>query len=112
MNAIELETQNTQLHADLCASLGSPHRIKILYTLAERSYCVNDLSAHIGASQATTSRHLKALKDRGLVRAVRRGAMIEYRLTDYRLIEALDLLHLVLRDRLVHRARIVRADRS
>ena len=108
MTDLEKDAQNTQLHADLCATLGSPHRIKLLYTLAARSYCVNELSELIGTTQATTSRHLKALKNHGLVRATLRGTMIEYRLSDYRLNEALDLLHQVLRDRVIHRARIVK----
>jgi DNA-binding transcriptional ArsR family regulator len=59
-----------------------------------------------GVSQPSISRHLKILRERGLVRGKRDGASIEYRLADHRLIEALDILCQVMRDQLQHRANI------
>ena len=85
----------------------SPRRILLLYALAEKPYTVNDLSSLLGISQPATSRHLKLLRERGLVDAIRQGTNVEYRLKDTRLIQALDLLRAVLRDRLVHRASLV-----
>ena len=68
---------------------------------------MNDIAAKLGMSQPTTSRHLKILREQGLVRATRQGANVEYSLVDHRLIEALDLLREVLRDRLQHNARLL-----
>jgi ArsR family transcriptional regulator len=68
---------------------------------------VNDLANEIGISQPATSRHLKLLRERGLVTATRDGANVEYSINDHRLIEALDLLRAVLRDRLAHSASLV-----
>jgi len=99
-----LRQEVTNLHADLCSALADPNRILILYALAERPRTVNDLAQAVGLSQPTTSRHLKVLRERSLVQAIRQGVNVEYRLTDTRLIEALDLLRAVLRDRLTHRA--------
>ena len=45
----------------------------------------------------------------GLVSATRVGASVEYRLTDDRLIQALDLLRTVFRDQLSRRAELVGA---
>jgi hypothetical protein len=38
---------------------------------------------------------------------MRQGASVEYRLTDHRLIDALDTLRAVLRSRLAHRASLL-----
>jgi ArsR family transcriptional regulator len=68
---------------------------------------VSDLAVDAGISQPAASRHLKILRDRGLVQAVRRGASVEYNLVDLRLIEALDLLRAVMRDCITYRASLL-----
>lgn len=107
MEISPLQQEVTQLHADICSALADPSRIMILYALSERPYMVNDLANALGMSQPTVSRHLKVLRDRNLVEAIRQGMNVEYRLTDFRLIEALDLLRSVMRDRITHRANLV-----
>jgi ArsR family transcriptional regulator len=102
-----LAQEVTQLHADICSALADPRRILLLYALAEQPRNVNDLANEIGISQPATSRHLKLLRERGLVTATRDGATVEYNINDHRLIEALDLLRAVLRDRLAHSASLV-----
>lgn len=107
-----LSEEVTQLHADICSALADPRRILLLYALAEHPYTVSDLAEVIGISQPSTSRHLKILRERGLVRAVRQGTSVEYNLTDTRLIKALDLLRDVLRDRLTYRASLIEDELS
>jgi ArsR family transcriptional regulator len=107
MNNDSLVREINQLHADICSALADPTRILLLYALASQPMNVGDLAIQINASQPTTSRHLKILRDRGLVRAERLGANVEYQITDHRLIDALDLLRQVLRDRIHYRASIV-----
>jgi len=102
-----LTQEVTQLHADICSALADPRRILLLYALAEQPRNVNDLANEIGISQPATSRHLKLLRERGLVTATRDGANVAYSINDHRLIEALDLLRAVLRDRLAHSASLV-----
>jgi len=65
---------------------------------------VTSLSQTLEISQPATSRHLKVLRDRGLVTATREGSTMRYELADDRLIEALDLLRAILRDRITYRA--------
>ena len=96
-----------QLHAELCAALSDPHRIMIIYALAEQNYTVSDLAARLNYSQPSTSRHLKILRDRGLVRATRMGSSVEYSLTDPRLLEALNLLWNVLKDSIGYRVSLI-----
>ncbi len=107
MENLSLEQEVTQLHADICSALADPRRILLLYSLASAPRNVSDLAKEVGISQPAASRHLKILRDRGLVRPLRRGASVEYHLTDGRLIEALDLLRAVLRDRLAYRASLL-----
>ena len=65
---------------------------------------MTSLSQTLEISQPATSRHLKVLRDRGLVTATREGSTMRYELADDRLIEALDLLRAILRDRIAYRA--------
>ncbi len=102
-----LQKEADQLHAEICSALADPRRIVALYALADKPRTVNELAADLGLTQSATSRHLKVLRERGLVQAERRGSSVEYRLCDLRLIEALDLLRSVLRDDLAHRASVV-----
>lgn len=107
MQVESLAQEVTEMHADLCSALADPKRILILYALAEARLNVSDLANKVGISQPAASRHLKLLRERGLVRPEREGASINYRLTDQRLIEALDTLRSVLRDRIQFRANLL-----
>ncbi len=110
MDTNVLTEEVNQLHADICAALADPRRILILYVLADKTINVSDLANEVGISQPAASRHLKILRERGLVQPIRQGASVEYRLTDHRLIEALDLLRLVLRDRIAYRASLIESE--
>ena len=104
----ELEAEVNQLHADICSALGDPNRILILYALADKPHAVNEIANETGLSQSTTSRHLKVLRERGLVSATRQGMSVEYTLNDPHIIEALDLLRLVLRNSIARRATLLK----
>ncbi len=105
-----LTEEVNQLHADICAALADPRRILILYVLTDKNINVSDLANEVGISQPAASRHLKILRERGLVQPLRQGASVEYKLTDHRLIDALDLLRLVLRDRIAYRASLMESE--
>jgi DNA-binding transcriptional ArsR family regulator len=99
-----LAQEISALEADFCFALSDPTRLLILYTLADSPRNVTELANDLDLIQPTASRHLKVLRDRGLVYAVRQGTTVTYHLADPRLIQALDLLRTVMRDRLAHRA--------
>jgi DNA-binding transcriptional ArsR family regulator len=104
--ASNLREEIHQLHAQLCNGLADPVRILILYSLAEKSSHVNELAEETNIPQPTVSRHLKTLRERGLVTSERKGQYIRYQLADKRVIEALDLLRAVMADNLKERAQI------
>ena len=95
-----------QLHAHLCSGLADPARILILYSLAEKSCHVNELSEDLNIPQPTVSRHLKTLRERGLVTSQRNAQFIHYQLADKRVIEALDILRAIMADKLQEQAQI------
>lgn len=102
-----LAQEVSQLEAELCFALADPTRILMLYALEEGPRNVTELTNVLKISQPTASRHLKILRERGLVKAERRGVIIVYALNDRRIIQALDLLRSVLRDRLRERANLM-----
>jgi ArsR family transcriptional regulator len=97
----------SELEADLCYAFVDPIRILILYALNEQPHNVTELTNELGIPQPTTSRHLKVLRDHGLVRTTRHGVSIRYELADCRLIEALNILRTVLRDQISSKANLV-----
>ena len=103
------ETEIQLLHAQICQALADPTRIMLLYQLAEGPKTVGELASALDLSQPSVSRHLKVLRERGMVTATRLGATVEYRLADLRAIQALDLMRAVLHDSLAHRAELIGA---
>jgi DNA-binding transcriptional ArsR family regulator len=97
------------LHAQMCQGLADPTRILILYLLDGSPRYVTELGEILGVSQPTVSRHLKVLRDRGLVTATRDGNTVNYALRDRRVIQALDLLRAVMGDLLVEQAELAGA---
>ena len=89
-----------RMHAELCAGISDPTRIAILYALSECPSNVTDLTQKLNLPQSTVSRHLRILRNSGLVKFHRVGREVIYELSDNRVIEALELLRHVLNDRI------------
>ncbi|MDP1713112.1 MAG: metalloregulator ArsR/SmtB family transcription factor [Anaerolineales bacterium] len=104
-----LEAEVTQLHAEICAGLADPNRILILYALSQGPRNVTELCTELEMPQPLVSRHLKVLRERGMVTTERRGTVVTYSLGDDRLIQALDLLRAVMHDNLAKRAELAQA---
>jgi len=103
------ESEIRELHAQICQALADPTRIMLLYTLADGPKNVGELVGELKLSQPTVSRHLKVLRERGMVLTARDGPNIVYSLADKRVIKALDLMRQVLGDHLAQRAQLVEA---
>ena len=101
----------TSIQAEFCAAVGDANRVKIVYLLAEDAENVKTLAAALGLSPSATSRHLKILRDRGLVNASRQGHTVEYSLAAPELIAALDIFLDILDKQLAHHANLVNMER-
>ena len=99
-----LREEVTRLHAQICSGLADPIRILIIYTLADGTKNVSELSQLLAIPQPTVSRHLKVLREYNIVRSERDGNSMIYELKDRRFIEALDILRQILADNLEDQA--------
>ena len=104
-----LRDEVTRLHAQVCSALGDPNRILIIYALKECSLNVGEIAEALNCSQPTISRHLKTLRDSGIVKAQRNAQSIYYTISDQRVLQALDLLRAVLADSLEGTANLAQA---
>ena len=95
------------LHADFCSALADSTRLILLYALADGPRHVTELAQELNQPQPTISRHLKNLRDRGLVVATRQGTMVQYAIADRRVIDALDILRSIMRDSIQKRASFI-----
>ena len=65
---------------DILACLGDSSRFRLALALLEGERCVTELALAVGLSQSCTTRHLQYLEREGLVRGVRQGKRVVFRL--------------------------------
>ncbi|MGT2895030.1 ArsR/SmtB family transcription factor [Streptococcus entericus] len=79
----ELLKQNPLEVAKVFKALSDDTRIKIAYALSlEDELCVCDVANIVGATTATTSHHLRLLKNLGLAKYRKEGKLVYYSLDD------------------------------
>ncbi len=86
MNIRKAETQV----ADYLKILGSPFRIKILFSIGYGEACVCHLEAMLKKRQAYISQHLMVMRDAGILDTRRDGKYIYYRVADKNLFKLLE----------------------
>ncbi len=77
---MKLEGVKTKI-ADIHKVLGSPFRIKLLYTIGYGESCVCHLESILNKRQAYISQHLMVLRDAGFLHTRRDGKYIYYRVS-------------------------------
>jgi DNA-binding transcriptional ArsR family regulator len=55
------------MHATTFAALGEPHRLEIVEMLRHRPFSVGDIADTLGMRQPQVSKHLKVLREAGVV---------------------------------------------
>ena len=96
-----------RMHAELCSGISDPNRIAILYALSEHPSNVTGLTHQLHLPQSTVSRHLRILRNSGLVNFERQGREVMYAINDIRVIQALELLRNILKDRITTHSRLL-----
>jgi ArsR family transcriptional regulator len=86
------------LHSNICQALGDPKRLQILYVLHDQTRHVTALAEALDVPQPTVSRHLRVLRECGLVHSKRNGPAVYYSVADERIIQVLDTMRTMLRD--------------
>jgi ArsR family transcriptional regulator len=87
-------------HAEMCAALADLHRLLLLYATADQPRSVGELVQRVGLSQPAVSRHLRIMREGGVLCAERRGKSMYYFPTDRRIIQAMDLLRAILTEQM------------
>jgi DNA-binding transcriptional ArsR family regulator len=85
-------TRQFQYLAGLFAVLGDPARLRILECLRDGPRCVNEIHRTCRLKQANTSKHLRVLREAGVVRGERRGTSVLYAISEPLVLELCDLV--------------------
>jgi DNA-binding transcriptional ArsR family regulator len=87
------QTKNiNKFKAKFFKALSDPVRIEILDFLRDGEKCVCGIIPHLGLIQPVVSRHLKILKESGMVRYRKEGNRRLYSITDLRVYKLIDYL--------------------
>jgi ArsR family transcriptional regulator, cadmium/lead-responsive transcriptional repressor len=86
--------------AEVCAALGDYHRMLLLYAVADEARNVSDLVQRLGISQPAVSRHLRIMRECGIVSSRRQGKLIYYVLTDQRIMQAVEMIRTTLTEQM------------
>jgi ArsR family transcriptional regulator len=81
-----------RFRAKVFRALSDPIRLEIVEFLRGGEKCVCEIIPHIGVIQPLVSRHLRILKDCGLVKDRRDGVRRLYSITDNKILETIDSL--------------------
>ncbi|MEK6727175.1 MAG: metalloregulator ArsR/SmtB family transcription factor [Candidatus Omnitrophota bacterium] len=103
-----MEERIFQMHADVCKSLSSPVRLKILNSLREGEKSVEELRTKLGLNKANLSQHLGVLRQLKIVVTRRAGLNIYYKIANAKMIKASDILREVLFEQLRDGEKLVR----
>ena len=79
-----------RLKAKIFNALSDPARLEIIEFLRDGEKCVCEIIPHVSLIQPLVSRHLKILKDCGLVKDRKEGNRRLYSVTDPRTFEVVD----------------------
>jgi DNA-binding transcriptional ArsR family regulator len=84
------EERWAKFRARIFKALGDVTRLKIIRFLHDGEKCVCEIGPHVGQMQPVVSRHLKILKDCGIVQFRKDGNRRLYSLTDPKFVKVLD----------------------
>ena len=90
------DAPTNRFRARVFAALSDPARIDIIEFLGEAEKCVCEIVPHLSLIQPLVSRHLKILKDSGIVRCRKDGTKRMYSIVDSRIFNVIDALTLEL----------------
>ena len=87
----KLENQN-RFKATVFHALSDPIRMEIVSFLRDGEKCVCEIVPHLNLIQPLVSRHLRILKEAGLIRCRKDGTKRLYSIVDQRIFNAIDAL--------------------
>lgn len=89
-----------RLHARILKTMAQPRRLMILDFLHAGPKTVGEIVDGLGLPQANVSQHLAAMRAEELVSTRREGNLVYYSLVSETVVEACDLFHTFLQERI------------
>jgi len=86
------KNETLKFKTKILKALADPFRLQIIEFLRDGEKCVCEITPCIKVLQPVASRHLKILREAGLVKDRKDGNRRLYSLTDARILEAIDVL--------------------
>ncbi len=96
----ELTEEIYKLHAQILKTMAQPKRLMILDFLHGGPRTVSEIVEGLGLPQSNVSQHLAAMRAQELVTTRRQGNSVTYSLVSEKVVEACDLFHQFLMERL------------
>ena len=103
---IDAEEKIFQMHAEVCKSMASPIRLKIINLLREGEKSVEELRERLKLPKANLSQHLSILRQRRIVTNRRSGLNVYYRCANPKMLKACEILREVLMEQLAEGGRL------
>src|SRR3989338_733160 len=100
-----------ELHADMCKVFSHPIRIRILNLLRKGATSVAGTAQALKIPLGTVSPHLLMMKQRRILVSRREGTQIFYRIANPKILDAFDLIQMVLCERMEDEAAMARRER-
>lgn len=107
MSHREFKSQIHEQFARVAKAIANPHRLEIVYLLAQGERSVEDLAAEAELSVANTSQHLQTLREAHLITARKEGLRVYYRLSEPAVYRLLQLIREIAENQLAEVDRIV-----
>jgi DNA-binding transcriptional ArsR family regulator len=85
-------TSLTRFRAKIFNALSDPIRLEIIQFLRDGEKCVCEITPHLKLAQPVVSRHLKILKDAGLVKRQKKGTWHMYSIANPEVCDVIDRL--------------------
>lgn len=102
-----LERRLDEMHADLCKVFSNPVRVGLLVILKDGEKSVGSLARALHVSVPTASKHLRLMRERGVLETRRTGNVVYYRVTSAKVLRAFSLLREVLMARMKETKRLL-----
>ncbi len=99
------------LKASIFMALSHPNRIRIVESIGSGEKCNCELVAELGLEQSNLSRHLKILVDAGILRSLRKGVRVNYRVADKRIFQIIEIAGLIAEKNIKNKAKILKGER-
>ncbi|HDJ66668.1 MAG TPA: transcriptional regulator [Nitrososphaeria archaeon] len=88
--SIAIEEGKLRRAAKIFEALSDFENLRILMLLRKKEMCVCELMMALNMKQPTVSYHLRLLRERRLVKSIRRGKWIFYSIADRKLLKAIE----------------------